>query len=319
MGTGEIGVPTLRWLAGSGHELVGVYTQPAKPVGRKSIMTDPPIKLAALALGLPVYQPARLRTPEVVAQLRALAPDLIVVMAYGQILPIGVLEAPRIACLNLHASILPKYRGAAPIQAAILAGERETGITLMYMDEGLDTGDILLVEALPIASDETGGSLHDRLAELGPVVLARGLQALEGGSAPRSPQDDSLATHVGKLSRDDGRIDWSRPAAEIERRIRAYDPWPGTMTSILGAAAAGGAPSRPKILKVLPPCPLEEIASHGQVPGAILEANKRGILVATGDARIGLRLQRVQPESKNVMTAAAFLSGRPFGEGARLA
>jgi methionyl-tRNA formyltransferase len=178
MGTGEIGVPTLRWLAGSGHQILGVYTQPDKPVGRRSVMTAPPIKIVAEELGIGVWQPVRLRNPEVVAELEALGADLIVVMAYGQILPKAILGAPRLACLNLHASILPKYRGAAPIQAVILAGDRESGITVMHMAEGLDTGDVLLIESLDLAPEETGGSLHDRLAELGPVALEKAVVAL---------------------------------------------------------------------------------------------------------------------------------------------
>ena len=314
MGTGEIGIPTLRWLAeSSGHKIVGVFTQPDKPVGRKAVLTPPAIKVVAQELGLPVFQPARLRTPEAVAQVEALGADLIVVMAYGQILPEAVLDAPRLACLNLHASILPKYRGAAPIQAAILSGDAQTGITVMYMDVGLDTGDVLLIETLQIADDETGGGLHDRLAELGPVAIENAVAALEAGGAPRVPQDDSLATHVGKLSRDDGRIDWSRPAAEIERMVRAFHPWPGTLTAIPADATT----KKRRGLKILPPVVVEPVEGGAASPGAILRADKSGVLVATGDPKRAVRVTTLQPESKKAMPAAAFLAGRPFGENAR--
>lgn len=311
-------MPTLRWLAAvPGHEIVGVFTQPDKPVGRKSVLTPPPIKLVAEELGLPVFQPVRLRKPAAIAEVEALGADLIVVMAYGQILPKAVLDAPRLACLNLHASILPRYRGAAPIQAAILAGDRETGLTVMYMDEGLDTGDVLLIETLEIAADETGGSLHDRLAALGPAALEKALGALQRGAAPRLPQDDSLASQVGKLAREDGRIDWARPAEELERLVRAYDPWPGTMTTVTsqeaGDVAGARAARREKGLKILPPTVVEAVAAHGQSPGKILRTDKNGILVATGDEARALLLQRVQPESKKPMEARAFLAGRPFG------
>ena len=319
MGSGEIGIPTLRWLAGaSGHEVIGVFTQPDKPAGRKSVLTPPPIKVVALELGLPVFQPVRLRRREAAGEVAALGADIIVVMAYGQILPKAVLEAPRLACLNLHASILPLYRGAAPIQAAILAGDRETGLSVMYMDEGLDTGDVLLIETLEIAADETGGSLHDRLAQLGPAALENALGTLESGGAPRRPQDDALASHVGKLTRDDGRIDWSRPADEIERLVRAYDPWPGTLTTIRKLSGDADSKSRPKNLKILPPTEIEMVEAGGHSPGHILHADKRGILVATGDPERALLVKRVQPESKKQMDAAAFLAGRPFGDRATL-
>ena len=314
MGTGEIGIPTLRWLAASDHELLGVYTQPDRPAGRGSKMTPPAIKVVAEELGLPVFQPERLRQPEVVAQVEGAGADLIVVMAYGQILSKKVLAAPRIACLNLHASILPDYRGAATIQAAILAGDEETGITVMYMDAGLDTGDILSVERLAIAPDETGGSLHDRLAEIGPAALSAALGMIEAGEAPRVPQDEALASHVGKLGREDGQIDWGRSAAEIERMVRAYHPWPGTMTRVLKEADA----ERGRVLKVLPPVVIETVEAHDREPGSILRADKSGLLVACGEPARALLLKRVQPESKKAMDASAFLAGRPFGETGKL-
>ena len=228
IGTGEIGVPVLRWLIESDkHELVGVVAQPDKPVGRAQRIEAPPIKAALAGNDVRIFQPKRIKSEEAVAEIRALAPDVIVVMAYGQILPRGVLEIPRLACLNLHASLLPRHRGAAPIQAAIVAGDRETGITVMYMDEGLDTGDVMLETRIEIAPDETGGSLHDRLAEIAPGALKEALAQLQAGTAPRIPQDSSAATYAPKLEREHGRIDWSEPAALIERKIRAFDPWPG--------------------------------------------------------------------------------------------
>lgn len=233
IGTGEIGVPTLRWLLETPeHELVGIVTQPDKPVGRKQIVTPPAIKAAARSV--PVFQPRRIKSDEAVAEIRELSPDVIVVMAYGQILPRSVLEIPRIACLNLHASLLPRHRGAAPIQAAIVAGDGETGITVMYMDEGLDTGDILLQSRIEIAPDETGGSLHNKLAQIAPGALRDALQQLATAAAPRLPQDPARATYAPKLNREDGEIDWREPAALIERKIRAFDPWPGAFTFLNG-------------------------------------------------------------------------------------
>src|SRR5438477_4129074 len=242
IGAGEIGLPTLRMLHDwPDHELVGIVTQPDKPAGRDQTLTSPPIKkesqqfnvagaTSVCKLELPLLQPKRIKSRESVQAIRALKPDVIVVLAYGQILPRDVLEIPAIACLNLHASLLPRWRGAAPIQAAILAGDRESGITVMYMDEGLDTGDILLQSRLEIAADETGGSLHDRLALIAPEALRDALTQLERKDAPRIPQDSSTATYAPKLEREDGRIDWSEPAVLIERKIRAYNPWPGAFT-----------------------------------------------------------------------------------------
>src|SRR5437868_12157118 len=207
IGTGEIGVPTLRALQKSEHELVGVVTQPDKPVGRAQEITAPPVKKALLTDPLKAspartLQPPRIKDREAIDQIRALEPDAIVVLAYGQILSSAVLEIPKIACLNLHASLLPRWRGAAPIQAAIAAGDRETGMTVMYMDEGLDTGDILLQRKIDILPSETGGSLHDRLAKIAPEALVEGLRMLGSGNAPRIPQDKQLATYAPKLNRE---------------------------------------------------------------------------------------------------------------------
>lgn len=229
IGTGEIGVPVLRWLRESReHELVGIVTQPDKPVGREQQIEPPPVKSALGSGDVPILQPKRIKNA--VEEIRSLTPDVIVVIAYGQILPRAILEIPRVACLNLHASLLPRHRGAAPIQAAIVAGDRETGISVMYMAEGLDTGDVLLQNRIEIASGETGGSLHDRLAEIAPAALEDALRQLQNKTASRLPQDSSAATYAPKLNREDGRIDWNEPAALIERKIRAFDPWPGAFT-----------------------------------------------------------------------------------------
>src|SRR5256885_3603668 len=242
IGTGEIGVPTLRALQKSEDELVGVVTQPEKPAGRTQKITAPPIKKALIGSGpnanpvegsprrAGIFQPTRIKDPEAIDQIRALAPDVIVVMAYGQILPRAVLEIPKIVSLNLHASLLPRWRGAAPIQAAIAAGDRETGVTVMYVDEGLDTGDILLQRTIDIVPAETGGSLHDRLAQIAPEPLLECLRLLAAGQAPRDPQDKTLATYAPKLNREAGRINWNETAEVIERKIRAYNPWPGAFT-----------------------------------------------------------------------------------------
>src|SRR6267143_332977 len=234
IGTGEIGLPALSALLESEHEVVGVVTQPDKPAGRDQRVEAPPIKKALAGTKMLILQPARIKDRESIEQIRALTPDVIVVMAYGQILPRNVLEIPPTACLNLHASLLPRHRGAAPIQAAIAAGDRETGITVMYMDEGLDTGDILLQRKIDILPSDTGATLHDRLAEVAPEALLESLRLLAGGNAPRIPQDKALATYAPKLNREAGKIDWNESAETSERRIRAYNPWPGAFTEFAG-------------------------------------------------------------------------------------
>jgi methionyl-tRNA formyltransferase len=299
IGTGEIGLPVLRWLLEAPeHELVGVVTQPDKPVGRAQRIEAPPIKAALAGLGLPILQPKRIKNEAAVAEIRALAPDVIVVMAYGQILPRAVLEIPPLTCLNLHASLLPRHRGAAPIQAAILAGDSETGITVMYMDEGLDTGDILLQTRFAIAPDETGGSLHDRLAEMAPGALDEALSQLQAGTAPRVPQEASIATYAPKLEREDGRIDWSEPAAVIERRIRAFDPWPGAFT-LLGDETGNG-----KKLKIFRASTVDSCSAD---PANLVIPTTKG----------ALKLEEVQLEGKRRMSAAEFLRG--YGSPVRIA
>ena len=293
IGTGEIGVPVLRWLLESEeHELAGVVTQPDKPVGRAQRIEAPPIKAALGDSKVPVLQPARIKSAEAVAAIRALGPEVIVVMAYGQILSRSVLEIPPIACLNLHASLLPRHRGAAPIQAAILAGDRETGISVMYMDEGLDTGDVLLQTRLEIAADETGGALHDRLAQIAPDALRQAFALLQAGTAPRVPQDSSAASYAPKLEREHGRIDWTEAATVIEGKIRAFNPWPGAFTLLRYDAG------RERKLKVFRASVTDSCSAD---PANLIIPTKKG----------AVRLEQVQLEGKRRMSAAEFLRGLP--------
>jgi methionyl-tRNA formyltransferase len=308
MGSGEIGLPSLRWLsAASNIQLVGVVTQPDKPVGRSQKLTPPPTKELAVRLGVPVLQPAKVRKPEALAEIQGLSPDLIVVMAYGQILPKLLLEMPRIACINLHASLLPQHRGAAPIQASILAGDRQTGITTMHMSAGLDTGDIILQHAIPIRHRETGGSLHDRLAELGPTILAETVTRLADGTAPRIRQDESQANYAPKLDRDSGRIDWTQPAFQLDRLVRAMNPWPGAYTLL----NTPGGLLRLKLHRVLP---IHRLTGE---PGIVMPHVRRGVVVGTGKG--ALLLLEVQLEGKRRMSAAEFLRGFALPVGTALA
>jgi methionyl-tRNA formyltransferase len=291
IGTGEIGVPTLRALLNSEHEVVAVVTQPDKRVGREQRIEPPPIKKEIAKTRIPILQPARIKEQQATEEIRDFAPDVIVVVAYGQILPRDVLEVPRLACLNLHASLLPRWRGAAPIQAAIAAGDCETGITAMYMDEGLDTGDILLQRSVEILPNDTGGSLHDRLAQIAPEALLESLRLLSAGNAPRIPQDNARATYAPKLKREHGLIDWSESAEAIERKIRAYNPWPGAFMKV--------------DLQNLKVFSASVVDLNGQ-PGEVLRSDKDLIVAAGKDA---LSLAEVQLEGKRRMSAAEFLRG----------
>jgi methionyl-tRNA formyltransferase len=305
IGTGEIGVPTLRALLNSEHEVIAIVTQPDKPVGREQRIEPPSLKKALIGKagpdafpkategdpGAPIFQPAKIKDPQAIKEIRLLTPDVIVVVAYGQILPRDVLEIPRLACLNLHASLLPRWRGAAPIQAAIAAGDCETGITVMYMDEGLDTGDILLQRNVDIRPDDTGGSLHDRLAQIAPEALLESLPLLAAGKAPRIPQDNARATHAPKLKRENGQIDWSESAEAIERKIRAYNPWPGAFMRV-----------DHQNLKIFS---ASVIDLNGQ-PKEVLRSDKE-LVVATGKG--ALSLAEVQLEGKRRMSAEEFLRG----------
>lgn len=302
-GTGDIGAPSLEWLLQSGHTVSGVLTQPDKPVGRHQVLQASAIKQIALREGLPVQQPQRLRDPAAVEALRAWGPEVLVVMAYGQILPPAVLALPTVACLNLHASLLPRHRGAAPIQAAIEAGDRESGVTVMYMAEGLDTGDILLEQRLPLRRRETGGSLHDRLGLLAPVALEAALERLVRGDAPRTPQDNALATYAPKLTREHGLLSWESPGT-VDRRVRAMNPWPGAYTTLPGPEAR-----KLKVFSVIQ----SRTPSGGAAPGTVLAAERRGILVAAGTGSVWLT--EVQLEGKKRLRAAEFLRGTPLAAG----
>jgi methionyl-tRNA formyltransferase len=303
IGSGDIGLPALTWLLDSGHEIAAVFTQPDKPAGRRMELLAPPVKALALARGIPVFQPVKLRAADSVAHIRSFAADLIVVMAYGQILPKGVLDAARIACINLHASILPRHRGAAPIQSAILEGDTESGVTVMYMDEGLDTGDILLIKRIPISEEDTGGALHDHIAAITPGALHEAVALLEAGNAPRIPQDGTQATYAKKLTRDDGLIDWTQPCDTVSRLVRAMNPWPGAFTWLPDA----------RKLKIHSATP--EPLRNG-TPGQIAQADSHGILVGCGAG--SLLLREAQVEGKRRMTAQDLINGRLIAPGALL-
>jgi methionyl-tRNA formyltransferase len=299
IGSGEIGLPTLRCLANSSLvSLVGIVTQPDKPVGRSQVLTSPAPKRMAIALSLPILQPLKIRRTEELGLIENLSPDLIVVMAYGQILPKALLEMPSLACLNLHASILPRHRGAAPIQAAILAGDQMTGVTVMYMAEGLDTGDILLTRSLPIRRRETAGSLHDRLAKLGPEALAPALDLILSQQAPRIPQDKSQASYAPKLESESGIINWSQDCWHLDRLVRAMDPWPGAFTLVHAAD------DTVRKLKVHRALPIHRFAGE---PGVVIRVGTRGIVVACGNG--ALLLLEVQLEGKRRMAATEFVRG----------
>jgi methionyl-tRNA formyltransferase len=296
--TGDIALPSFRALLNNGPRPLALVTQPDKPVGRHQTLTPPAIKTEALAAGLPVFQPEKIG--DATEALAALQPEVLVVMAYGQILRKNILTLASKAIINLHASLLPKYRGAACIQAAIDAGDAQTGITAMHVVRELDAGDMILSKSIPIAADDTGGTLHDRLAELAAEVLSETLAKLADGSAERMPQDPALVSYIPKLERDDGRLDWTMPAAAIERRIRAYDPWPGTYTSV----NEGG---KVKRLKIYPPA---QVLDLKLAPGEISSEGDR-LVVGCGDG--ALEITCVQPDGGKRMSAADYLRGRKPG------
>jgi len=300
IGTGEIGVPAMQALVQSSeHQVIGVVTQPDKPVGRDYRIEPPAIKKALAGAKMSILQPARIKDRQSIEEIRALMPDVITVMAYRQILPRDVLEIPRIASVNLHASLLPRWRGAAPIQAAIAAGDSETGITVIYMDEGLDTGDILLQRKTDILPTDTGGSLHNRLAQIiAPEALLESLQTLAKGDPPRIRQDNALSTYASKLTREDGKIDWSEPAEVVERKIRAFNPWPGAFTTITAEL------EKPRNLKIFSASVVDVRGATGEV----LRSDEE-VIVAAGNQ--GLLLGEVQLEGKRRMRAAEFVRGFP--------
>lgn len=298
-GTPDFAVPGLRACLASGAEVVAVYTQPDRPAGRGRRLVAGPVKQAALAAGIPVAQPESLKPNDVQQRLRELAPDLMVVIAYGLILPRTVLAIPRIGCWNVHASLLPHWRGAAPIQRAILAGDTQTGVCLMRMETGLDTGPVLLRAATPIGDDDTGGSLHDRLAAMGASVLQQGLsRVLHGETLPETPQPEAGATYAPKLDKAEARLDFTRSAIELERKVRAFDPWP--------VAEAELGHERLRIWCALAlPSPQSPVPS----PGTIVVASRSGIDVACGAGV--LRILKLQRAGGRVVTAADYLNARP--------
>jgi methionyl-tRNA formyltransferase len=299
MGTPEFAVPILRALIDAGHDMIAVYTQPPRPAGRGHRAQLSPVQRAAEAAGIPVRAPAKLDQAEQ-ANFRALALDAAVVAAYGLILPKPVLEAPRLGSLNVHASLLPRWRGAAPIQRAILAGDRETGVTIMQMDEGLDTGPMLLAERVDIEPETTATTLHDQLAAVGARLIVRALEGLADGTLAARPQPAEGITYAKKLAREEGRIDWSQPAADLERRVRALNPAPGVWFE------RGG-----ERIKVLAATVVEDRTAAS--PGTVLDAD---LAVACGSA--ALRLTRLQRAGRAAVDAAAFLRGYALKPGDRL-
>jgi len=312
LATGDIALPSLSALLGK--NLVALVTQPDKPVGRKQILTSPRIKDEAIAHGIPVIQPESAKDPLFLEKLRALEPDVIVVMAYGQILSKAFLEIPRVACINLHASLLPRYRGAACIQAAIDAGDSHTGITVMHVVKALDAGDIILKLETPIGAEETGGELHDRLADMAPEALTEALKQIADGTAGRTPQDPTEVSYISKLMREDGEIDWSQSAESLERRVRAYDPWPGTSTFY--TERKGRKQGSHRRLKIFPPVRVsDEILPIGTEPGQVLVCGEL-LQVACGEG--SLIISHLQPEGSRRMTAAEFLMSEPVVPRGRL-
>ncbi len=302
MGTPEFAVPVLDALTHTTHKIAGVYTRPDKPAGRGNKLHPSPVKQLAESHGLPIFQPTTLRKPDIVAQLRDLAPDVIIVAAYGLILPSDVLAIPPRGCINTHASLLPRHRGAAPIPAAILAGDNETGVTLMQMDTGLDTGPLLVQRAIPIADDDTTGTLTEKLAGIAAALLIETLPRILSGEIVPQPQDDSRATIVKTIRKEEGLIDWTRPAVDIARRVRAFNPWPSAFTFWNGQP-----------IKIL-----QAEASNAKVngePGRVLKLQNE-IAIATGDGT--LILHEVQLAGKRAMKIEEFVRGQRRFVGSRV-
>lgn len=301
MGTPEFSVPCLEMLLHSDHRVRAVVTQPDRPKGRGLKLEPSPVKKVALEHGLEVLQPQKMSDPEFLARLQALAPDLIVVIAFGHILKKDILTLPRLGCLNVHASLLPKFRGAAPIAWAILQGETVTGVTTMQMDQGLDTGPIFMQKSIAIAPDETAGTLHDQLAEVGAEVLSDTLLALEKGALKPVPQDHAQASLAPLLYKEDGHLDWSQPAVELERRVRAFDPWPGCHFLWQGL-----------VIKVWE----TRVVSGKGKPGEVLAADQSGLTIACASG--ALQILECQPPGKRRMSYSDFLHGHHLTTGTML-
>ena len=301
MGTPEFAVPSLKALVGAGHEICGVFTQPDKPKNRGMKLQEPPVKEYALSIGLPVFQPAKVRDGEALGILQALNPDLIAVAAYGKILPVDILALPRLGCVNVHSSLLPKYRGAAPINWAILNGEDETGVTIMYMAEGMDTGDILTQAKTPIGLNENAAQLFVRLADIGAGLLVETVAALEAGKVSPVPQDSARASYAPMLSKEQSPLDWTRSARQLHDQVRGLYPWPSALMVLDGIRC-----------KVLQTALAGE--SGGKTPGTVLQADKKGLRVACGDGQ-ALDILELQPNGKKAMSSPAFLLGHPVSLG----
>ena len=301
MGTPDFAVPSLQALLEAGHAVCGVFTQPDKPKNRGMKLQASPVKEFALSKEIPVFQPGKLRDGTALAQMQSLDPELIVVAAYGRILPEDILNAPPYGCINVHSSLLPKYRGAAPINWAILNGDTETGVTIMHMAPELDAGDIILQRSTPIGPDETAPELFDRLAQMGGALLVEAVAQLQAGTAPQIPQDGSQATYAPMLSRELSPLDWSKPAQALHNQVRGLLPWP--------AAAGVFSGIRCKVF-------LTDIIDHTTTakPGTVVEAGKGGIVMACGGGSL-LRILELQPDGKKRMAAADFLRGHPLATG----
>jgi methionyl-tRNA formyltransferase len=302
MGTPQFAVPSLKALVEQGENIAGVVTQPDRPKGRGRKLTPPPVKLLALEAGIPIFQAAKIKTAEFHKTLEKLQPDLIIVVAYGRILPANILNLPKYGVINVHGSLLPKYRGAAPVQWAVIRGERETGVTVMEVDEGLDTGDMLLNAKLAVSPDDTAGSLAVKMAELGGKTLAQALNLMRKGQLPPQKQDDSLATLAPPLKKEQGIIDWSKPAQEIDCLIRGLDPWPMAWTTY-----------NDKWLRLMRPMVIQE--TSGEKPGVVCRADKKGLLISCGQESLFIR--EVQLQGAKRMDVASFLCGHALKPGYR--
>ena len=312
MATGDIAIPSFHSLLETG-ELVALITQPDRPAGRHQELTPPLIKRHAEEAGVPVYQPENIRTEEALAQLKACEPDLLVVMAYGQLLSQAVIDVPTLACINAHASLLPRHRGAACIQAAIEAGDDETGVTIMHVVKKLDAGDIICQEIMPLKGTETAETLHDDLAELAPRALMQAIDMLRQGDAPRTEQDESLMTYAPKLLRADGRIDWTQPAFQVARKIRAYHSWPGTFTHYPSVKTGGD-----KLIKIFPPVDVfsNVVKPLDACPGMVLAASSEGLIVSCGGVHGGaIRISTLQPPGARKMNVESFFAGHKMMPG----
>ena len=299
MGTPDFAVPSLEALLHAGHEICGVFTQPDKPKNRGMKLQAPPVKEFALAHNIPVYQPESVKDGTAMDLIRQLAPELIAVAAYGRILPVGILEYPACGCINVHSSLLPKYRGSAPINWAILNGDQQSGVTIMHMAKAMDAGDIIAQAATPIDPNETAETLHDRLAQMGAKLLVEVVEQLKNGTATRTPQDESRVTYAPMLSRELSPLDWTRTARQLHDQVRGLIPWPATTTDIIGEQPV-------KVFEV------EETGiSTAAAAGTIVAAGKQGIDVACGDGLL-LRIKQLQAQGGKRMAAADYLRGHPI-------